>query len=138
MDQSKKTPAFDWPTMQFVTNQGRVITATGTDAVKEILTKAQQTARGIYLNYANTEDVELNHKYGSDVGDVVKRSDLTEEARISELKRAIKDALVYDPWIVDVYDICIDRHANGEVIATYTVSTVFDTEILEKGVTLNE
>lgn len=138
MEQDKKTPVFDWELGEFVTNQGTVITATGTAAVEEIIHKAQRTARGVYLIYANTEDADLNHKYGSDVQDIVRRSDLTEEARISELKRAIKEALIYDPWIVDVYGITIDRQNNGDVIAAYTVSTIFDEEIVEKGVALNE
>jgi hypothetical protein len=137
MADKRKSPLFDWENGEFMTAQGRVLTGTEEQAVQQIIIKAQQTARGLYLIYADTENPALNHKYGSDVHDILVRRDLTEEVRISELERAVQEAIIYDPWIDEVYDITIERQGSAEVLASFKVKTVYDKEIEVEGVTLN-
>lgn len=137
MADKRKSPLFDWEKGEFMIGQGRVLTGTEEKAVEQVIIKAQQTARGLYLIYADPENPALNHKYGSDVHDILVRRDLTEEVRISELKRAIKEAIIYDPWIDDVYEITVTRTGTDEVIADFKVRTVYDEEIEVKGVALN-
>lgn len=137
MADKKKSPLFDWEQGEFITAQGHVLTGTEDKAVEQIIIKAQQTARGVYLIYAESENPALNHKYGSDVHDILLRRDLTEDVRVSELERAIREAIIYDPWITDVYDIVITRQGTNEVIADFKVKTIYDTEIEVEGVALN-
>ena len=104
-----KTPVFDWEKGEFkIDLQGQVVTATEGEAVGQIVLKAQQTTRGLFLIYADPEDPALHHKYGNDSRWVL-IEELTEAARISELERAAREALIYDPWITDVRDIKVTR-----------------------------
>lgn len=133
----KKSPLFDWGKGEFMLAPGRVLTGTESKAVEQVIIKAQQTARGVYLIYADTENPALNHKYGSDVHDIAVRRDLTEDVRRSELERAIRDAILYDPWVIGVHDIVITRRGTNEVYADFKVTTIYDTEIEVEGVALN-
>lgn len=137
-----KTPIFNWDLMEFEVVNGRVTTAVDEEALKQIAIKAQQTARGIYLIYADTDTPELNHKYGSDAHAVLTRGELSEDARISELKRAVKEAILYDPWVVAISDVKVyteaDKKGKKMYYADYTLITIFDTDIDLKGVLLNE
>ena len=137
MATKKKSPVFDWGAGEFVTAQGYVLTGTEEKAVEPVILKALQTVRGKYLIYADTENPALNHKYGSDVHDILTRRDITEDVRISEIKRAVREALIYDPWIVDVYNINITRRGTDEVVADVTVKTIYDREVEITGVVLN-
>jgi len=126
-----KTPIFDWEKGEFkVDSQGAVLIAEDAQALEQIMIKAQQTPRNTYLIYANPENPELNHKYGSDVFAIMLESDLTDEERDSEIQRAIKEALVYDPWIKDITDISltydVDENNKKMVYASYTAVTIFD------------
>jgi len=137
-ESEKKTPVFNYDVGEFeVDTQGNVVTATGDKALLEIIIKAEGTERGIYLIYADTEDPELDHKYGTDSIDVLLRKNLTEATRISEVKRAIKDAIIYDPWIEDVNDIAIQKLALGGYLSSFTINTIFDTKINVEGVAIN-
>jgi hypothetical protein len=155
-EEEKRTPVFNWETGEFkVDLQGRIVTVTQTQAVEQIIIKAQQTARGVFLIYANVDNEDLDHKYGSDAWDILTRPDLPEAVRIDELKRAISEAIIYDPWVTDVYDIKISRDPEGKtgdplnptftrpplketdsVYCTFWVRTVFDEEIQIQGVSL--
>jgi hypothetical protein len=139
----KTTPVFDFETGDFkVDLQGRVVTATEAEAVVQITLKAVNTVRGVYLIYANTDDESLHHKYGNDLYNVMRANGLTEDARMSEMERAIKEALIYDPWITDITDIVIKRGKDltnndkiqrndgsqlDEVYASYTIHHIFGT-----------
>lgn len=136
MADNRKTPVFDFQAGEFVLNFGRVVAATGGSAVKEIIQKAQLTPRGKYLVYAN-ELPSLNHKYGSDVQDIATRRDLSEELRLSELKRAVKDAIAYDPWVMEVYSVDVYRTGRDELVMDYAVRTIYDTDLEVKGVALS-
>lgn len=143
-ENEKRTPVFNWEVNQegvpygdFKTDpQRRVVTVTGQEAVEQIVIKAQATARGVYLIYADPENTGRNHKYGNDAFEILGK-DLAEEVRISELQRAIKQALIYDPWIKDVTDITVSRLGTEKATADFTVKTIFDREIEVKGVPLN-
>lgn len=136
MADNRKTPVFDFKAGEFTVNYDRVITATGGAAVKEIVQKAQTTPRGRYLIYAN-QLARLNHKYGSDVLDIATRRDISEELRLSELQRALKEAVRYDAWVKEVYNVVVTRAESGQITATYTVRTIYDTEVEIEGVIVN-
>lgn len=138
-DMELKTPVWDWELGEFaISSHGKVAVATSGAAVIEIVTKAQATPRGVYPIYARPGDPDLDHKYGSDVADILTRRDLSEAARVSELKRAVVDAIQYDPWIYEVNDVSITQQtiSDGEntetaYYAAYTVVTPFDTITVE-------
>ena len=136
-ENEKRTPIFDWQRGEFVTDlAGNVATATEEQAVEQILIKAQQTARGLYLIYADVENPENDHKYGSEVMEVLTQRELSEEVRLSELERAITEAIIYDPWVTEVYDVVATRKGTDEVQASLTVRTIFDNEVQLQGVTI--
>lgn len=137
-----KTPVFDWAAGEFVTdNQGAVVTATGSAAMVQIAVKAQQTARGKYLIYANPEDLELHHKYGNDAWTVLADQTISEAVRLSELKRVIREAILYDPWVKNVSDVDIYQETvkDGIVLwyASFTFSSIWDESKQIEGVLLN-
>lgn len=144
-EKDKRTPVFTWATDQKgtpygefqVDPQGRVVTVTRAEAMAQIAIKAQTTARGVYLIYADPANPTKNHKYGNDSFDILRRGNLTEAARIAELKRAIREALIYDPWVKDVRDITVDRIGTAGAEASFTIKSIFDTEVDIKGVPLN-
>lgn len=132
-----KTPVFDWETGEFkIDLTGRVVTATGAEAVEQAAVKALQTARSLYLIYFDAEDPTRHNKYGSEVHDIAVRRDLSESVRIDELKRAVREALIYDPWITDVPEVTITRQGKDEIIIDITLATVFDQAVELRGVTL--
>lgn len=132
----KKSPVFDWETGEFKLNQGAVVAAKESDAVVQVVLKAQVTPRGKYLIYADAERPDYNHKYGSDVFNILTHSDLTEATRLSELKRAVVEAIKYDPWVLDVYDVVID---NGkELTVSFTIDTIYDKNTRIEGVAIND
>jgi hypothetical protein len=136
---NRKTPVFDWETGEFALDlQGRVKTETGAPAVEQIILKAQQTIRGLFLIYAADPEVpeSQGHTYGSDARRIL-ASALDEDVKLAELERAVREALIYDPWIKDVYDITLTRQGQNdeEVIITATVDHIFGTTVVE-GVTV--
>lgn len=156
-EDEKRTPVFEWIDSEsgefygeFKTDpQGKVVTVTETEAAQQIVVKAMQTARGVYLIYANVDEPELDHKYGNDSWDILTRRNLTEETRIDELKRAIREAVIYDPWVTDVTDIKVGRSPEnlesdnpmepkiGAAYASFMVHTIFDSNVEVQGVNLN-
>lgn len=138
----RKTPIFNWETGDFQLNyQGVVVTATEGKAAEQVILKAQATPRGRYLIYMDTDNVDLDNKYGSDVLDVAVRQDLSKSVRDSEVIRAIKEALIYDEWIEDVIDIilyqAVDTDGVKKDFASFTVATIYDENIEVKGVVVN-
>lgn len=132
------SPLFDFEAGEFVTDiDGSVATATEAEALAEIIVKVQNTARGVYLIYADTENEELNHKYGSDTMDILTRQSLTEAVRISELKRVMREAIIYDPWVLDVYDIVLVKSGVDSYTASFNLKTIYDKEINVGGVEIN-
>lgn len=126
---TRKTPVFDWQAGEFALDLAkRVKTVTGSLAVEQIVIKAQQTIRGAYLIYAADPEVpgSRGHAYGSEV-DSVRASDLSEITKLSELERAVKEAVIYDPWITAVKDISVTRQNLDEVLITATIEHIYGT-----------
>lgn len=126
---NRKTPIFDWDTGEFATDLANGIkTATGAAAVEQIILKAQQTMRGLFLIYAADPEVadSKGHTYGSDV-DNVRKSNLPESAKLSEMERAVQEALIYDPWIKAVRDVSVQRQAADEAVITATIDHIYGT-----------
>lgn len=132
----KKTPAFDWEKGDFATDpQRRVITVTEEQAIEQIILKALQTQRGIFLIYADPENEDNDHKYGNDSRAIL-AADLSDDARISELQRAVKEAIIYLPGVLEVFDISVARQGASDVTASFKVKTIFDRVYEFEGVNL--
>lgn len=130
-----KTAVFDWGAGEFAMDlQGGVVTATRADAVAQIVIKATQTMRGLFLIYADPDNPQLNHKYGNDAAGTMAMQ-MPDAAKISELKRNIRDALIYDPWVRDVTDVEIQKQKNavGEwaYYGSATVHHIYGTTAIE-------
>ena len=138
MEESEKlVPIFDYAAGEFVADAAGVVqTAKGVDAVPYIVEKAQRTPRGRYLIYKNVDNLALSHKYGSDIFVVLANTDIPEEVRISEIKEAIKEAAIYDPWVISINDIEVTR-TEDYYLATYTITTAFNENITVEGVTVS-
>lgn len=136
-----KTPIWDYEKGDFKTSNGVILTAEDEAAIEQIILKAQATARGVYLIYANIENADLDHKYGSDAVALLAQADVSDEVRDSELKRAVKEAIIYDPLITDVYDVALYQETadDGSPMhyVDFKVATVYDSTVEVKGVALN-
>lgn len=145
-ENEKKTPVFDWIAGDFKRDvRGAIVTATEQEAAIEVILKALHTKRGIYLIYGSFDE-DLDHKYGNDTWDILANQQISDEVRIDEIKRAIEEALVYDPWILEVYDITVTRDHTAllefqkrrpeidAVYASFKVSTIFDRELAIEGI----
>ncbi|GKU79283.1 DUF2634 domain-containing protein [Paenibacillus sp. L3-i20] len=129
---NRKTPIFDWEQGEFATDlTGRVKMATGALAVEQIILKAQHTIRGLFLVYAADPEVVgiKGHTYGSDLREI-RKSDLPLAAKHSELERAIKEAVIYDPWIRNVSEITITHRSLDEAEITATIDHIYGTDIV--------
>lgn len=137
-----RVPIFDFDKGDFVTGgNGQVLTATGSLAVAQIAIKAEQTQRKKYNVYGDYEDPTRNHIYGSDVLNIAVREDLPENVRHSEIERAAKDAIRYDPWVEDVTTATYYQEItdDGKVrdMVDLTIEDVFGGSIDVKGVEVN-
>lgn len=149
----KKTPVFDFVTGEFMTDtNGRILTTGGILGAVVIAMKAQQTPRGTRSIYRNSVDARFNHKYGNSAWHILTRPDLTEAVRLSEIKRAMREAILYDPWVTEVYNMSVVRRSETERPTTdgskqspvdvldveFTVRTIFDGEFTIRGVVYND
>lgn len=141
-----KTAVFDWEAGEFSLDlQGGVQTVTQAAAVAQIVLKAQQTTRGAFLIYADRDNPALHHKYGSDARRTMIMP-MPEAARVSELKRNIREALVFDPWITDVRDVEITKQQVEDpttgvkkwaYFASCTVDHIYGTSNIQEVFTIN-
>lgn len=147
----KKTPIFDFTTGEYVTDtNGKVVVTTGMLAAVPVVIKAQQTPRGRYPIYRNTINDKLNHKYGNSAWHVLTRPFLSDEVRLSEIKREMREAILYDPWVREVYNIQLvrrtakdpddpqDKGYSDVLDFACTVRTIFDGELTIRGVLYND
>lgn len=137
-----KVPIFDFDKGDFaIGGNGQVLTATGSLAVAQVVIKAEQTQRGKYNVYGNLEDTSKNHIYGSDAHDITVRQDLPLAVRHSEIERAAREAVSYDPWVSDVSTSnCYQETTDdGEIrdMIDLSVEDVFGGTIDIKGVSIN-
>lgn len=137
-----KVPIFDFDKGDFaIGGNGQVLTATGSMAAAQVIIKAEQTQRGKYNVYGNLEDPTRNHIYGNDAHDIAIRQDLPPAVRQSEMERAAKEAVSYDPWVSDVatskyYQETIDEGVTRDML-DLSVDDVFGGTIDVKGVSIN-
>lgn len=145
-ESEKHTPVFDWDTGDFKRDlAGRIVTVTEGEACEQVAIKALQTARSFFTIYFDNEDPENHDKYGSEVQDIAVRRDLSENVKKAEIARAVKEALIYDPWVTDVYEIEIRKETaineDGKAVLIDVVDlkimTIFDKEVEVKGVSTN-
>ena len=60
-EDKRKVPVFNWLTGDFLVDfQGGVVLAVGSKAAEQVIIKAQQTKRGVFLVYADVENKALN------------------------------------------------------------------------------
>jgi hypothetical protein len=134
----KHSPVFDWEKGDFVLDTtNNVVTVTAEKAVEQFIIKTLQTARGVYLIYANLED--LDHKYGSDVPEIIKDKTLSRSVKEDEIKRAIEEALIYLDWIQEVNNITFNEipGENDALEVSLDVVTIFDKVIEVRGLAVN-
>lgn len=134
-----RVPVFDFDTGEFVTGlDGKVKTYTGSQAVGMIAIKAEMTERGVYPVYSDYENEEENHVYGSDAKAYGICGDYPKSVRMSEVRRAVEEAIAYDPWIdsVDSVDVVEGQDKEGNLcfIVTVEFTDIFRNEVLVEGV----
>jgi hypothetical protein len=117
---------FDYEKGDFVFDGDRIRTVQGPEALKQVIIKAQGTERGVYNVYADPDNPEKDHKYGNDAVLLITRRELSAEAKRSEVSRAIRDALIHDPWIYDVTNISVEKNSIDSYKTSASVSTIFD------------
>lgn len=135
-ESEKRSPVFDWENGEFLLDHANnVMTVTEQEAAEQIIIKALQTARGAFLIYANVDDEDLHHKYGSDVPDIQKDGTISQQVKEDEIKRAVEEALIYLDWVNEVNNIALNTD-NADPEVSLDVVTVFDRVIEIKGAAL--
>lgn len=134
-----RVPVFDFDTGEFVVGlDGTVKTVTGSQAVGMVVLKAEQTERGVFPVYGDYENEEENHVYGSDVKAFGICGDYPKDVRMSEVKRAAKEAIAYDPWVVSVDSVTVEegKDLNGRscFIENIEFTDIFRNSVLVEGV----
>ncbi|MEG1083986.1 MAG: DUF2634 domain-containing protein [Hydrogenoanaerobacterium sp.] len=128
MADERKVPVFDWDAGEFVTGIGGVVkVVTGIDAAAQVIQKAENTQRGKYTVYGDLEDLTKNHIYGSMVHEIAVRKDLPEAVRLSEMEREAREAIIYDPWVVNVTDIKAYSKKDRDSVVRYYVDLTIET-----------
>jgi hypothetical protein len=118
LDEEKNVPtntyAIDWAS-------GRIVgMMDGQEAVRQFIHKAILTPRFRCLIYDN--------QYGSEIDDVVIRQNASRSYIEAELPFLVKDALIYDDRITDVYNIVItfgDSPEQDSITVSFDVDTIF-------------
>lgn len=134
-----RVPVFNFDTGEFeVGVSGAVKTVTGSLAVGQITLKSELTERGVFPVYGDYEDEENNHVYGSDVKAVGIRGEYPADVRLSEVARAVEEAIAYDPWVVSVNEVTVnegtDKNGKPCYVVTVQFTDIFQNEVLVEGV----
>ncbi|WP_128893604.1 DUF2634 domain-containing protein [Longirhabdus pacifica] len=106
-----KTYAFDFNTGEI---KGFV---EDVEALKQYIRKALVTPRLRYLIYSD--------QYGSELESLIGSYD-SQPLIYAEVPRLIKDALIYDDRIIDVYDFQVEARID-DLFATFTVESIYGT-----------
>jgi len=109
-----KELAFDFATGEFILEDGKPKVVEGIEALKVWIEKALRTARYRWPIYT--------FNYGCELEDII-GLDIPRSVLESEVKRHIREALVYDDRIEDVRDFIIER-SGDQLKVTFTVVTV--------------
>lgn len=132
-------PVFDYELGEFVVNpDGSVKTVSGSEAAGHVALKAESTERGVFAVYANYDDEDENHIFGSDVKAVGITTDLPEAARMEEVKRAAEEAIAYDPWVESVDEVTVtkgvDKNGKPCFIIDIEFTDIFAETVIVEGV----
>lgn len=109
-----KELAFDFATGEFILEDGKPKVVEGIEALKIWIEKALRTARYRWPIYS--------FNYGNELEDII-GLDIPRPVLESEVKRVIREALIYDDRIEDVRDFIIER-SGDQLKVTFTVVTV--------------
>ncbi len=97
-----------------------------TDAMKQAIIKILQSERFLYLIYSWNYGIEMNAIIGKSY-----------QVIASEIKRIIREALLEDKRITDVYDISAEQIDKRTLSVRLTASTVFGEVNIETEVSAN-
>lgn len=104
---------FDFSKGDFVVNDGRLVVADDTTAIKVWVEKILRTEKGRYTVYENTS-------FGTSIEDLIVGTNYNIAFTESELKREIEEALLRHPQISGISNFTIIRGISG-VTAEFTV-----------------
>lgn len=96
------------------------------DAVKQAVYKIINTERYKFLIYSWNYGVELEDLFGKPIPYV-----------LPEIPRRIKEALIQDDRITDVLGFDLTYNKRGDVLAKFTVVTIYGNFDAEKAVTIS-
>lgn len=121
VEQEKEQPSL---TYRLDLDRKRVIgRVDGLDAVNQFIRKALITPRFKCLVY--------NNQYGSEIKEGIIAGDASSEYITSDMPRLVKDALLVDSRILDVYDFTFS-FADERAFIRFSADTVFGTTIIEE------
>ena len=114
-DMPSRTYRIDW-------DEGRIIGfVDGQEAMRQYIKKALITPRFRCLIYSN--------QYGSEIEDMLIQRDATREYIETKVGFLVTDALIYDPRILQVYNIAIqfmDKYPmQDSCVITFDVDTIY-------------
>jgi phage baseplate assembly protein W len=114
-----RTYEFDFDSGEFT---GSVID--GDSAIRQFIRKALVTARYRFLIY--------DKEYGSEM-ETLLGQDLTNELLENEIPRIVREALIYDERIADVFDISITKDpGDDKMFVSFSIATTDGTTISEE------
>lgn len=100
----------------------------GIDAVNQFIRKSLITPRFKCLIYDN--------QFGSEIKERITENDATREYIEAELPRLVRDAIIYDPRILDVYDFefefVTDKEQRGSIRIQAKVSTIYGETVIDE------
>jgi len=121
VEQEREQPSL---TYRLDLDRGRIIgRIDGLDAVEQAIHKALITPRFRCLIY--------NNQYGSEIKQTVIAGDVSPEYIETEMPRLIKDAVLIDSRVLDVYDFSFSFDSEQAFIC-FTAKTVFGETVIEE------
>ena len=96
------------------------------DAMKQAIMKILQSERFLYLIYSWNYGIEMNAIVGKSY-----------QVIASEFKRILREALLEDRRITDVYDVSVNQIDKRTLSVEFTASTVFGEVSIETEVSAN-
>lgn len=111
-----KEPLFDFKTGQYVIKDGNPVLVDKMEALKIWIDFTIKTARYRFPAYSFDYGCEIEHFIGLDI---------PQHVIDTEVKRVVKEALIYDDRIIDITNFTFSREKDKLEISI-TLKTVFD------------
>lgn len=108
--------AFDFNKKEFKVKHGKYYLVEGNEAIKVWIYKALKTERFIFVAYTKN--------YGSEISTLIGTVE-DEDILFSEISRYIEEALLVNPYIVDVGDFSFLHSKCQEIKVKFIVSTIY-------------